>query len=194
MDASQVLTALNSTWTSLLDNYYDHIADEYLSWMSSEYNIPIDVLKEKSLPVKEKVISDASLKFNNKESSIKKKKQSVSSIKMEAKKAEVQKSIEQDPSNIYLHMTRKELVDTCREKGLPIKRKNQDMVDALKSSDQNIAEDASIRAALDNRDFLSQVVHTNNDSVLEKEDDDSDIENDVSLDFSNLSIDDKSKP
>ena len=169
MDASQVISALNTTWTSLLDNYYDHIADEYLAWMSKEYNIPIDVLQEKSLPVKEKILADAASKFNNKETNIKKKKQSMSSLKLEAKKAEVQKSIEQDPSNRYLHMTRKVLVEVSREKGLPVKRKNQDMIDALKNIDNNLPENAAARAAQDAVAFNSQ---------LEKEEVDSDNDDD----------------
>ena len=136
MDAAQVLAALNNTWSTSLEEYYDNIEDEYLKYMSKEFNIPLDKLKEKAIPVREKILEKAKSKSDSQSSGIKKKKQSVASIKMEAKRAAVQKSIEEDPSNKYLHMSRKELIEASRNLRLPVKRKNQDMIDALKKADQ----------------------------------------------------------
>lgn len=121
MDASQVIAQLNSTWSSLIDKYYDHIADEYLSWMSNEYNIPLDELKEKAQPVKDKIMNIAT--FQNT--------QETSGIKKKAKKP-VKSSTDNLPSsNIYTNMSRNELASLCRENGLPVRRKNLDMINSL---------------------------------------------------------------
>ena len=135
MDATQVLANLNNTWTGLLDKYYDHIAEEYLQWMSVEFNIPLETLKEKAAPIKDQVLASAAHKIENPESSIKKKKQTVAHMKQEAKNTEKQNVIDSDPSNKYSYMGRKELVELCKARRIPVKRKNQDMMDASKAGD-----------------------------------------------------------
>ena len=44
-NAQEVIFQLTNTWTSMLDKFYDSVADEYLSWMAKEYNIELKVLK-----------------------------------------------------------------------------------------------------------------------------------------------------
>jgi hypothetical protein len=118
-NAQEVLSQLTNTWSSMLDKFYDSVADEYLLWMSKEYKIDLKTLKEKAAPLKTKLLSKAT--------------ESVSSVKT-TKKA-VTKTKVLDASK-YGNMSRKELVEHCKERSLPVKRKNQDMIDLLKTYDE----------------------------------------------------------
>ena len=58
-NAQEVLSQLTNTWSSMLDKFYDSVADEYLLWMSKEYKIDLKTLKEKAAPLKTKLLSKA---------------------------------------------------------------------------------------------------------------------------------------
>jgi len=119
MDASEVLQQLSVTWTSMLDKFYDSIEDEMITWISKEHKIPIATLRAKAAPLKEKLLSKATESVNN--------------IKT-TKKADLRSKI--SDSSKYGKMLRKELIELSKERNLPVKRKNQDMINALKKYDE----------------------------------------------------------
>ena len=123
-NAQEVLSQLTNTWSSMLDKFYDSVADEYLAWMAKEYNIDLKTLKEKALPLKEKLLSKAT--------------DAVSAVKT-TKKAVVVSAKDTDDSK-YGKMSRKELIELCKSKSLPVKRKNQDMIDLLKKQEETNSE------------------------------------------------------
>ena len=117
-NAQEVILQLTNTWTSMLDKFYDSVADEYLSWMAKEYNIELKSLKEKAAPLKTKLLSKAT--------------DAVSAVKTTKKQETKHKMVD---NSRYGSMTRKELVELCKSRTLPVKRKNQDMIDSLKNYD-----------------------------------------------------------
>ena len=58
-NAQEVLAQLNNTWTSMLDKFYDSVADEYIQWMAKEYKMDLKALREKAAPLKDKLLSKA---------------------------------------------------------------------------------------------------------------------------------------
>ena len=132
MDAAQVIATMNTTWATLIDKYYDHIADEYIAWMSREYNVPVDELRAKAEPVKAKILASAEQNVNA--MTVKKKPKSLSSIRAAASKANTEAS--ENGNSVYAKMSRKELIDTCKSRSLPVKRKNLDMINALVEFDK----------------------------------------------------------
>ena len=153
MDASQVMSGLNTAWSGLLDQYYDHIAEEYIKWMSQEYHIPIEELQERAKPVKEQVISQATANvIAGGDSHIKKKPKTMAAIKADASKAKLEAST--NGGSVYAKMARKELVETCRSRKLPVKRKNLDMVDQLvENDDTNRAAGAGASTSTEEMDL-----------------------------------------
>ena len=51
---------MNDRWTNVLPQYYDYIQDEYLKWMAEEYSLPLEELKAKAEPLKDKILESAS--------------------------------------------------------------------------------------------------------------------------------------
>ena len=121
MDATKVLSQLTNTWTTCLDEYYDHVAKEHLKMISEKYNIPIEDLNIKSKEMKEGIMK----KLTN----------CIPSEKVEQtekpKKQEKEKNLDQNLESLG----RKNLQNMCKERGIPTKRKNADMVDAIKEYD-----------------------------------------------------------
>lgn len=140
-NAQEVISQLTNTWTSMLDKFYDSVAEEYLLWMSKEYKIDIKILREKAAPLKEKLLNKAT--------------HSISSVKTTKKPINVKI---QDPSK-YGAMDRKQLIGFCKERQLPIKRKNQDMIDALKKFDSDNDEASTSKQAGNNIDDDSDEEH-----------------------------------
>jgi hypothetical protein len=103
----------------MLDKFYDSVADEYLVWMAKEYNVDLKQLKEKAQPLKAKLLSKAT--------------DAVSAVKT-TKKAVPKSKVEDDSK--YGSITRKELIELCKSRSIPVKRKNQDMADLLKAYDE----------------------------------------------------------
>ena len=134
MDGAQVLAALNNTWSSMLDKYYDHIVDEYIVHLSKEIGQPVDELKKKAQELKSTILAGAT-NISETSSNIKKSKPSISSMKAQAKAA-IQAS---QPKTAYSNKTRKELIELCKSHNLPVKRKNQDMIDSLVEYDKKNA-------------------------------------------------------
>jgi hypothetical protein len=122
-NAQEVLSQLTNTWSSMLDKFYDSVADEYLLWMSKEYKIDLKTLKEKAAPLKTKLLSKAT--------------ESVSSVKTTKKPVAKTKVLD---TSKYGNMSRKELIEHCKNRSLPVKRKNQDMIDLLKTYDDEHKE------------------------------------------------------
>ena len=119
-NAQEVLTQLNNTWTSMLDKFYDSVADEYLQWMAKEYKMDLKTLREKAAPLKEKLLSKAA--------------ESVAAVKT-TKKPEIKTKVTDESK--YGSMPRKTLVELCKTRSLPVKRKNQDMIEQLKKYDED---------------------------------------------------------
>ena len=141
MDATQIVTNMNDRWNELLSNYYDHVASTFLKQISEEYELNYDDLLKKSTEVKEEIINSATQKVQTADvNNVKKKKPSMSALK-NARKADIDAKREK---NIYSDFTRTELIEKCREQKLPVKRKNQDMVDNLLEYDvKNKAEESN---------------------------------------------------
>ena len=123
MDATEVLQQLNATWSTMLDKFYDSVEEEMILWISKEHKIPIATLRAKAAPLKEKLLSKAT--------------EAVNSVKS-TKKAEIKSKM--SDSSKYGKMLRKELIELSKERNLQVKRKNQDMIDALKKYDEVEAE------------------------------------------------------
>lgn len=122
-NAQEVLAQLTNTWSSMLDKFYDSVADEYLQWMAKEYKMDIKSLREKAGPLKAKLLAKATESVN-----------AVKTTKKPVTKAKIA-----DESK-YGTMPRKELVELCKSRNLPVKRKNQDMIDQLKKYDEDHEE------------------------------------------------------
>lgn len=125
MDATQVLSQLTSTWTGLLDQYYDHVASEHLKNISKEYNIPIEELQTKTLGLKEQIMKSLSKCME----------QPTEEKKEQPKKAAPAKKEEKKTGELD-KLGRKELQELCKQKGIPTKRKNSDMVNAIREYDE----------------------------------------------------------
>jgi len=125
---------MNNHWKGLLYQYYDTISDEYLKWMSKEYEIPIEELKSKEAAVKEKIMNDIDrfLQTGN-NIDLKHKPRSMSSLKAEASREQTASSEYSDSK--YAKMSRAELISLSKQRKLPIKRKNLDMIAQLVLSD-----------------------------------------------------------
>lgn len=138
MDATQIVTNMNDRWNELLSNYYDHVATTFLKQISEEYELNYDDLLQKSTEVKEEIINSATQKVQTADvNNVKKKKPSMSALK-NARKADIDAKREK---NIYSDFTRTQLIEKCRERKLPVKRKNQDMVDKLLEYDMKNKEE-----------------------------------------------------
>ena len=138
MDATQIVTNMNDRWNELLSNYYDHVATTFLKQISEEYELNYDDLLQKSTEVKEEIINSATQKVQTADvNNVKKKKPSMSALK-NARKADIDAKREM---NIYSDFTRTQLIEKCRERKLPVKRKNQDMVDKLLEYDMKNKEE-----------------------------------------------------
>ena len=133
MDASQIVSNMNTRWNELLSNYYDHVATTFLKQVSEEYELNYEELLKKSADIKEEILHSATQKVNTVDAvGIKKKKPSMSALK-NARKAEVDAQREK---NIYSDFSRTQLIEKSRERKLPVKRKNQDMIDNLLDYDR----------------------------------------------------------
>ena len=134
MDATQIVNNMNDRWKELLSNYYDHVATTFLKQISEEYELNYEDLLQKSAEVKEEILNSATQNVQStEEKNVKKKKPSVSALK-NARKAEIDANREK---NIYSDFNRTQLIEKCKERKLPVKRKNQDMVDNLLEYDIN---------------------------------------------------------
>jgi hypothetical protein len=134
MNASQVLNAMNERWSELLDKYYDHVADEYIKHISKEYDMDYEELLSKAKELKSEIMKNAKeIMECPKASEIKKKQPSKTAIKAAEKAAKK----ENEFKNAYSDLTRSQIIEKCKECSLPVKRKNQDMIDALLKYDES---------------------------------------------------------
>ena len=106
---------MNDRWTTLLPQYYDYIQNEYLAWMADEYNLPLDELKAKAEPLKNKILDSVDDVVANLNSGVHK------------KQGKVVTKAQGGPETPYDSFPRNRLVELCKENGIPVKRKNQDM-------------------------------------------------------------------
>lgn len=123
MDASAITKALNDHWLTLLDGYYDFIADSYLKHLSETYDKPLEELKEKTQHLKKKILNDAHVALDT-----------TTEIKKDTRKTKP-KIATKSSNSTYDTMTHPELAKLCKERGLQVKRKKQDMIDNLIQSD-----------------------------------------------------------
>ena len=126
MDATQVMKAMNEQWACMMDSYYDHVCGSYLEFLSKEYNLDLEELKAKVEPLKEKILATAASESAGVGNIIKTKAQKTAGPGAQA-----------GSGSKYSGMPRKQLVELCKANSLPVKRKNQDMVDALDSLSAN---------------------------------------------------------
>lgn len=116
MDASQVVKAMNDVWGDMMDKYYDHVSRTYVEFLAREYGMDAGELLEKIAPLKAKILARA-------------KAAAAGGQPPAARGATVPAAA----GGKYSGMPRKQLVELCRANGLPVKRKNQDMIDALEA-------------------------------------------------------------
>jgi len=138
MDATQIITNMNDRWAEMLSGYYDHVSTTFLKHIAEEYDLDYDELVQKSISAKDEIVEMATNNASVNNTSVKKKKPSMSALK-NARKAEIDAQREK---NAYSDHNRSMLIEACRERRLPIKRKNQDMVDNLLEFDKKKKEDA----------------------------------------------------
>ena len=129
MDAAQVISNMNSTWLRLMDKYYDHIAEEYIKWMATEYNMPIDELTERAKPVKAQILATVSSQAIQPDPPAQ-----PSEIKKVPKKP-VKKPSSAESTSQYASMSRKDLAELCKQRKLTVRRKNLDMIQSLDEQD-----------------------------------------------------------
>ena len=122
MNASQVISELNNTWTSLLSQYYDKVANEHLKCIAETYNLPISDLQNKSQHLKSEILSQLT--------------KCVDTAQTKTNENINQKPHEKD----YNKMSRKELQEECKKRGIATKRKNADMVTSISEFDLNAEE------------------------------------------------------
>lgn len=126
MDATAVTKAMNDHWVKLLDEYYDYIADAYIKHLSAEHDIPVEELEEKTKGLKEKVMKDAFIAI-----------ESGNDIKRDARKTKQKMTTTSTTKSVYDAFTHPELAKLCKDNKLPVKRKKQDMIDALVQNDNS---------------------------------------------------------
>ena len=126
MDATNVLTQLTDTWSKCLDQYYDHVAEEHMKAISEKYNIPISDLMLKSKDLKSNIMKKlTNCMPEHKETP-----------KDEAKKEPKKENKKESKNENNLEsLGRKELQELCRQRNIPTKRKNADMVSSIKEYD-----------------------------------------------------------
>ena len=127
MDASQVLAQMNEKWNELISNYYDHICENYLKHIAQEYDMEYEELLLKSKELKDEILQTSTNNINKSKCDIKKKMPSKASIKA-AEKAAAKEAMEKTKYSDYC---RSDLIAKCKEYSIPVKRKNQDMIDLL---------------------------------------------------------------
>ena len=131
MDATNVLSQLTDTWSKCLDQYYDHVAEEHMKVISEKYNIPMKDLMLKSKDLKENIMKKLTncMPENKKNDQVQ-------------KNAPKTKDTETKKETNLEKLGRKELQAMCKERNIPTKRKNADMVSDIKEYDlkHNIVE------------------------------------------------------
>ena len=122
MDAKKVMMRMNEMWMKLMGEHYEYI----VSTMIEECSVEEDKerLKEVMEQKKEEIMNMSGNCVMEKETKKKK------------PKTEKKVKVENVNNGIYRDKTRKELKDMCIEKGLTVKRSNQDMIDQLLEKDQ----------------------------------------------------------
>ena len=122
MDAKKVMMKMNDTWVKLLGEHYDYIVSTMIEEYDSAENK--ERLKEVMTQKKEEIVNVSGMFSLDKETKKKK------------PKTEKKVKVENVNNGIYRDKTRKELKDMCMERGLTVKRSNQDMIDQLLEKDQ----------------------------------------------------------
>ena len=122
MDAKKVMMRMNEMWMKLMGEHYEYI----VSTMIEECSVEEDKerLKEVMEQKKEEIMNMSGNCVMEKETKKKK------------PKTEKKVKVENVNNGIYRDKTRKELKDMCMERGLTVKRSNQDMIDQLLEKDQ----------------------------------------------------------
>ena len=128
MDATKVLSQLTNTWNNCLGEYYDHVATEHLKTISEKFGIPVEDLQEKTSGLKEGIMAKLTNCMPTKTADTVN--EATSSKQPAAKKKAPQKEKE-------VKLGRKELQGMCKERGIPTKKKNSDMIDAIAEYDKN---------------------------------------------------------
>ena len=120
MDATKFLSQLTDTWTQCLDQYYDHVVQEHMKTISEMYNIPLPDLMIKSTEMKSGIMKKLTNCMPDVQKNTSPKKQYINKIENEPK---------------LESLGRKELQTMCKERNIPTKRKNADMVTSIKEHD-----------------------------------------------------------
>lgn len=116
MDASQVVKAMNDMWGDMMDKYYDHVSKTYVEFLAKEYSMDAGELLEKIAPLKAKILAKAKAVATGGQQT-----------------APRNAPVPAATGGKYSSMPRKQLVELCKANSLPVKRKNQDMIDALEA-------------------------------------------------------------
>ena len=134
MDATKVLSCLTDTWTKCLDQYYDHVADQYLKSVSEQYNISLEELKEKTVHLKSDILKKLTHCIPTEIN-----KDNEKQIKLDEnvkKETEIESEKKINKDNKIEKLSRKELQQMCKDRGIKTSRKNADMIAAIEEYDK----------------------------------------------------------
>ena len=179
MDATNVLTQLTNTWSKCLDQYYDHVAENHMKAISEKYNIPIEDLMIKSKDLKEDIMK----KLTN-------------CIPTKAETKPVKNSEKKINENTNIEsLGRKELQTMCKDRGIPTKRKNADMVLAIQDFDlknkveeiKNKVEEKEEYVEKEKEEYVEKEKEEY-EAEAEAEEDEAEAEEDELYNFKNINL------
>ena len=136
MDATKVLSCLTDTWTNCLDQYYDHVASEYLKVVSEKYNISVQDLEEKTAHLKLDIMKKLTQCIPTEMPSVNK----TEPVKMEESETPKKNTTKKESADPFAKLSRKELQEMCKERGIKTSRKNADMIASIKEHDNKNKE------------------------------------------------------
>lgn len=160
MDATKVLSCLTETWTNCLDQYYDHVASEYLKVVSEKYNISVQDLEEKTSHLKLDIMKKLTQCIPTEMSSVNKTEQVKTEESEAPKKKTTTKKESADP---FAKLSRKELQEMCKERGIKTSRKNADMIAAIKEHDKETKAEADVEVEVSDPPEEVKQVHVEDD-------------------------------
>ena len=140
MDALAVMNTMAETWVELLEQYYDNISDAHVNHIGDKFSLDKAELSASVSELKTTILNGAKEKFLAANSIAPETKQSKpKTIKKPA-------STENIDNGKYNTMNRGDIAELCKARGLPVRRKNQDMIDSLKKYDEENSSEASSSA------------------------------------------------
>lgn len=144
MDALTVMNTMSETWMNLLEKYYDTISDAHVNHLSEKFSLDKEELTLSVSELKASILNGAKSTFINANSTLPETKTS------KPKTAKKPSSTANCDNGKYSNMNRNEIVELCKSLNIPVRRKTQDMIDALLKNDASNEAGPSSSAHVDN--------------------------------------------